>query len=535
MKCSRRAALAAAAAMALALPAMVHAQDSSVEFNLATATVSDINRAFDEAALTSQDLVGLYLARIEAYDKQGPTLNSIIALNPNAMEIARALDQERAVSGPRSPLHGIPVLVKDVMDTYDMPTSGGFIGMAESVPPRDSTVVRRLRDSGAIILGKTNLSDWFGRRENPLAWSTISGQALNPYDLGRVPGYSSAGTGASMAAWFATVGIGSDTGGSILIPTADSALVGLLPSIGLLSRAGMIGSSISGERNGPMGRHVEDIAIMLDVMVGLDGDDLLTMESIGKLPAGSYTEYLDPTGLSGARIGIVRDFFLEGPQHEDGLALMETALDQMKDAGAVVIDGLTTGVDIYDLVNQAAVSSFERAYYHETYFSRLGPDAPIRSLAEMVEKHGDIVSGSIKSSVGAAAIDRNPEYIARMANKELLKELLVEDLLDRYNLDALVFPYKTVIAPLVGEGRPEGSINRLASYADVPSLLVPAGFTSEGLPIAVQFLGRPFSEPTLLKLGYAYEQISMNRRAPETTPPLEGEAFSYEYDIVQVE
>jgi Asp-tRNA(Asn)/Glu-tRNA(Gln) amidotransferase A subunit family amidase len=518
-----------AGSMAAAPPAVA----DPIEFDLSTATLADINRALEAGALTSERLTELYLARIAEYDQQGPTLNAVITVNEDALEIARALDVEREERGPRGPLHGIPVLVKDVFDTHDMPTTGGFIGMAESIPPRDATVVERLRDAGAIILGKTNLSDWFGERpdSNPLAYSTIAGQVLNPYDLERVPGYSSAGTGAAMAAWFATLGLGSDTGGSVLIPTADSALAGLLPSVGLMSRAGMIGSSTSGERGGPMGRHVADVAAMLDVMVGFDGADLLTQRSLGELPDGSYTEFLDPDGLKGARIGILRDFFLEGPEHADGLALMETAIEQMKEARAVVIDPITTGIDVYAAVDDAAVSSFERAYYHEAYFARLGPDAPIRSLAEMVEKAPDTVSAGIRSSVDAEPIDRNPEYLARIENQRMLHRLFVEELLDRYELDALVFPYKTVIAPLVGEGRPAGSINRLASYAELPSLLVPAGFTSEGLPIAVQFLGRPFSEPTLFRLGYAYEQISQNRRSPETTPPLDGETFSFEYDL----
>ena len=500
---------------------------SERRLHLETATIEDINRAFQSGALTAEKLLTLYLARIEAYEKNGPALNSIITLNPKAMDIARALDVERAAKGPRGPLHGIPVMVKDVFDTFDMPTTGGFVAMAGSVPPRDATIVKRLRDAGAIILAKTNLSDWFGKRKHPVAWSTIAGQVLNPYDLSRVPGYSSSGTGAAMAAYLATVGLGSDTGGSVLIPSADCALVGLLPSPGLVSRAGQIGSSFSQERGGPIGRSVYDVAVVLTHIAGFDADDLSTVAGLSRLPDRPYTDFLSADGLAGARIGILRDMFLDGPRHKDGLALVETAIGQMKKAGAIIVDPLTSGIDIRTAAENASLSGFERYDYYNHYLARLGPGAPIRSVEEMVEKAPDVVGGGIRAALRRGPIRNDPEYLGRRANQEKLHRILIDDLLDRHTLDALFFPFKTVIAPKVGEDRPEGGFNRLASYSAVPSLVVPAGFTTEGLPIGVQFLGRPYSEPTLLKLGHAYEQISKNRKTPATTPPLAGEVVAY--------
>lgn len=497
---------------------------SQAEIQLETATIKELGEALGSGALTSETLLKLYLARIAAYDKKGPNLNSIIVLNPKAMEIARRLDEERKAKGPRGPLHGIPVVVKDTFDTFDMPTTGGFIGLAKSIPPRDSAAVKKLRDAGAIILAKTNLSDWFGERKNPLAWSTIAGQVLNPYDPTRVPGYSSAGTGAALAAYFAAAGLGSDTGGSVLIPAADSSLVGLLPTPGLMSRAGMIGSSFTQERGGPMGRSVYDVALLFDHLVGYDSDDMITARSLGKLPAQPYTSFLDANGLKGARIGILRDMYFDGPQHQDGLKLAQTAIDQMRRAGAIVVDRITTGINIHAAIDNASLSNFERYEYYNHYLARLGPNAPVRSVEEMIEKAPDTISRNVKNSLKIGPIDRNPSYLAARANQDMLLEIIT-GLIDRYKLDALVFPYKTVIAPKVGEDRPAGSVNRLASYAALPSLLVPAGFTSEGLPISMQFLGKQFSEPTLIKLGYAYEQISKNRKTPKTTPALEGEVI----------
>jgi amidase len=284
---------------------------------LSNATIADLQVAMSKGKLTSEKLVQLYIARIEAYDQKGPKLNSVITLNKNALAEARALDAERKAKGPRSPLHGIPVLAKDVFDTKDMPTSGGFKPMATSQPRYDSFVIDRLRKSGAIILGKLNQSDWYGVASTQGA-STLKGPVVSPYNPKKSPGGSSSGTGSAMAAWFATVGLGSDTTGSIVIPSTLANLVGLSATHGLVSRTGMMWSSPSQESGGPMTRSVYDAAAVLDAIAGYDAADLATQASIGKLPTQTYTSFVSKEGLKGARIGVLSEMIRKGAQHEEG-------------------------------------------------------------------------------------------------------------------------------------------------------------------------------------------------------------------------
>ncbi len=281
--------------LATSLVAGVLPSAQAAEFDLSTASIADIQAAMDKGSLTSEKLVQLYLARIKAYDQQGPKLNTVITLNKNALAEARVLDAERKTKGKRSPLHGIVVLAKDVFDTKDMPTSGGFKPMATSQPARDSFVIDRLRKSGAIILGKLNQSDWYGVASQGA--STLQGQVLSPYNLQKSPGSSSSGTGSAMAAWFATVGLGSDTTGSIVIPSTLANLVGISATHGLVSRTGMMWSSPSQENGGPMTRSVYDAAAVLDVIAGYDAADLATQAGIGKIPEKSYTSFVSPDGL----------------------------------------------------------------------------------------------------------------------------------------------------------------------------------------------------------------------------------------------
>ncbi|MCR6650425.1 MAG: amidase family protein [Cellvibrionaceae bacterium] len=262
----------------------------AAEFNLQTATIEDINKAFDAGALTSEKLTQLYLDRIAAYDQQGPKLNTIITLNQEALATARALDAERKTKGPRSKLHGVPVVLKDLFDTKDMPTTAGFLPMKNSQPMYDATVVARLRDAGAIILAKVNMSDWFGVPKDG-DQSTVLGRTLNPYNLKLTPGGSSGGTGAALAAGFAQIGLGSETGVSIRNPTANNSVVGLAPSRGLIPRAGQVMTSFMQERAGPMGRSVYDVAALTDVVAGFDAEDLMSVASLGKTPAVSYTTF----------------------------------------------------------------------------------------------------------------------------------------------------------------------------------------------------------------------------------------------------
>jgi len=498
----------------------------AIEFNLQTATIEDINNAFDAGALTSEKLTQLYLNRIAAYDQKGPKINSVITLNPEALATARALDAERKAKGPRSKLHGVPIVLKDLFDTRDMPTTAGFLPMKNSQPMYDATVVARLRDAGAIILAKVNMSDWFGVPKEG-DQSTVLGRTLNPYNLKLTPGGSSGGTGAALAASFAQIGLGTETGVSIRNPTANNSVVGLAPSRGLIPRAGQVMTSFMQERAGPMGRSVYDVAALTDVVAGFDAEDLMSIASLGKTPAVSYTTFLKTDGLRGARIGVFRDLFRQGKIHDEGVALVDAAIAQMKAAGAVIVDPISTGLDLFPLLAETRTNYHEAQFSYNLYFRRLGPNAPIKNMDDLLSKGGSLVKPSIVQGYQEFnSLMHHPDFLARQATQETLKEAAIE-LMQKYRLDALVYPFKSV--------PPEGHLERhtekdnpFSSVTGLPAVLVPAGYTKkENGPIAIEFLGRPFSEPTLFKLAYAYEQLSKNRKSPTSTPALAGESFSY--------
>lgn len=516
------------ACLVAALLSSAASTSSAATFNLSTATVADIQAAMQAGALSSERLVQLYLARIEAYDQKGPKLNTIITLNPKALEESRALDAERKQKGPRGPLHGVVVLAKDVFDTADLPTSGGFAPMATSQPIRDSFVIARLRAAGAVILGKLNQSDWYGVA--PAGASTLKGQVLSPYNQTKSTGHSSSGTGASMAAWFATIGLGSDTGGSITIPSANSNLVGLAATHGLISRTGMMWSSPRQENGGPMVRSVYDAAVTLDIIAGYDAADLATEASVGQLPQTSYTTFLNPEGLKGARIGILREMVRPGELHAEGRALFEQAVVDLKKAGAVVIDPVLTGLDLVQVQSDAGAATHERAYAIDKYLAALPPDAPIRTVEEMIAKGGKLVKPSIIEAAKIRTLDRYPPLIAAYRQQDVLRAALVE-LIDQHQLDALVLPFRTAVIDTVpsegGGGRPE-TRNSLSSYTGLPTVIVPGGFfPNDGMPFGLQFLGKKWSEPTLFKLASGYEAQTRHRRAPASTPALPGETFDY--------
>lgn len=499
----------------------------SATFDLQTATVADINAAMDVGALTSESLVGLYLKRIDAYDKAGPKINAVISLNPRALEIARELDAERKVKGPRSPLHGVPVVLKDLFDTKDLPTSGGFLPLKDSVPLYDATVVARLREAGAIILAKVNMSDWFGTPK-PGDQSTILGRTNNPYNLDLSPGYSSGGTGAALAAAFAHIGLGSETGVSIRNPTSNNSLVGLAPTRGLIPRTGQIMTSFTQERCGPMARTVYDVAALTNVVAGFDAEDLSTIVSPGMTPQEPYTSFLDKQGLRGARIGVFRDLFRQGEQHGEATAMIEKAIAQMKAAGAVIIDPISTGLDLFTLLAETRTNYYEAQFSYNLYFRRLGPNAVIRNMDELLAKGGSLVKPSIvRGYKEFNSLTHHADFVARRDTQEVLRAEIIA-LMDRHRLDAVVHPFKALpSSPHLDRGGDQD--NPFSSVTGLPALLVPAGYTAkENGPIAIEFLGRPWSEPTLFKLAYAYEQVSQVRRAPPTTPALPGERFTYE-------
>lgn len=499
---------------------------SAGTFELSKATVADIQAAMDAGALTSESLIQLYLKRIEAYDKKGPKINSIITLNSEALERARALDSERKESGPRSPLHGVPVVLKDLFDTTDMVTTSGFIHLKENLPIHDATVVKRLREQGAIIFAKVNMSDWFGVAPQG-DQSTILGRTVNPYNVDITPGGSSGGTGAALAAVFAQVGLGTETGVSIRNPTANNSLVGLAPTRGLIPRAGQVTTSFFQERAGPMARSVYDVAALTDAIAGFDAEDLLSAYSLGNMPDQPYVTYLKEDGLVGARIGIFRDLFRQGPMHEEGTALIEDAIAQMKEAGATIIDNVTTSIDLISLMPEMRSNEFEGQFSYDVYFRRLGPDAPIKSVDELIKVGGDLIKpGIINQRTEIESLDHYKPYHARLKTQIAITEAIVK-VMEEYQLDALVHPFKTV-PPEEHMDRQLEKDNPVSSITGLPAVLVPAGYTKDvNGPISIEFLGRPFSEPTLFKLAYAYEQISQMRKHPETVPPLEGEKFDY--------
>jgi amidase len=521
-----RALLALRLTCALALASVATIEARAATFDLQTATIADINAAFDAGALTSEKLVQLYLSRIDAYDMQGPRINAIISLQPDALRIARELDNERKEKGARSPLHGIPVVLKDLFDTKDLPTSAGFLPLKDSRPIHDATVVARLRDAGAIIFAKVNMSDWFGVPK-PGDQSTVLGRTSNPYNLELTPGGSSGGTGAALAAVFAQVGLGSETGVSIRNPTANNSIVGLAPTRGLIPRTGQVMTSFTQERAGPMARSVYDVAVLTDVIAGFDAEDLLTIVTPGRTPSVSYTTFLDPDGLRGARIGVFRDLFRKGEKHAEGVALVEKAIQQMREAGAVIVDNVSTGVDLFPLLESTRTNYYEAQFSYNLYFRRLGPNAVIRDMDELLAKGGTLVKPSIVQGYREFnSLMHHPDFLARRDTQETLKDQVIA-LMDRHRLDALVHPFKS-LPPERHSERVDEKDNPLSSVTGLPAVLVPAGYTKrENGSIAVEFLGRSFSEPTLFKLAFSYERISKNRKMPPTTPPLPGERFEY--------
>ena len=507
------------------LPGAVPAQTLTLQ----TATIEDLNVAFDSGALTSERLVEMYLARIEAYDQQGPALNAILWLNDAALATARALDAERRASGPRSPLHGIPVVLKDNIDTSDMPTTAGSLLLAGSIPPDDAFIVKKLRDAGAIILAKLNMSEL----ASGVTMSSVGGFIRNPHDLARSPAGSSGGTGAGIAAAFAQLGIGTDTGGSVRGPTTANGIAGLKPTHGLLSRDGIVPLALSFDIAGPMARHVYDVAVMLGAMTGLDPADAATLKSEGRFET-DYTQFLDEGALRGARIGVGRDFLGSDAEVD---WIIEASLQAMRDAGATVVDVrfpqwlLEVKGDWYTTIRWREF----RAQIPE-YLATIGPEYP-KTLQEMIERSLEITSTtpdggtpnptrwSLLMQEEASGTLADHEYVAMRDHGMPMVRSIVEGLMEAHDLDAIVYPTSSTRPSLVqgGGGGGGASATNIANLTGFPDLIVPAGFTSNRLPVGISFLGRPFSEPRLLALGYAFEQATKVRRDPVTTPPLPGE------------
>jgi Asp-tRNA(Asn)/Glu-tRNA(Gln) amidotransferase A subunit family amidase len=479
-------------------------------YDVFEATILELQDDMATGRVTAVELVDAYLARIAAYDQRGPMLNAIIRLNPNARAEAALLDQERATHGPRGPLHGIPIILKDNFDTFDMPTTAGSIALAGLVPPDDAFQVRQLRDAGAIILGKANMHELaLSIRTN----SSLGGQTRNPYDPSRYPGGSSGGTGAAIAASFAAIGWGTDTGGSIRIPSSHNNLFGLRLTKGLSSSDGIIPLGHTQDEGGPMARTATDLAIGLDAIVGHDAADPATLRGRA-LP--SFVEALDSTALQGARLGVLTEAFGDAPEGSEVRTVIRGAIEQMKEAGADVIDS----VEIPNLDSLGrGVTRFEFKFDLMDYLAAV-PGAPVSSLGDILDRglHLYEIQSNLRWRDSLGTRD-GEEYRAALAKRAEARNAFMA-VLEEHQLDALVYPTIRRTPAHIGDptgGNPNGWIS---PETGLPALSVPAGLTDDGLPVGMELLGAPFSDARLLALGFAFERATHPRRAPTTVPPL---------------
>jgi amidase len=479
-------------------------------FDVSEKSIRDLQAAMTAGQITSETLVELYLARIAAYDQAGPRLNSVISINPDAASAARALDEERKARGIRGPLHGIPVLLKDNFETRDMPTTGGSLALRGVVPPRDAFQVTKLRQAGAVVLGKVNLHEL---ALGLTGVSSFGGQTLNPYDVTRTPGGSSGGSGAAAAACFAAFTMGTDTSGSIRIPSSHNCLVGLRPSAGLSSRAGIIPFGHTQDTGGPMARSVEDIALILDATVGYDPEDPTTQASGGRIPR-TYTTALKDGALKNARIGVLTEFFGTAPEDQEVATVVRAAIDLMKARGATAV--VVEIPELAKLVAAANLLSQELKVYLGDYLKASG--GYVTSIEEMLETglHSASLQG-ILDVANATAADylSSDDYKSRLAARETLAKA-VTGAMESDRLDAIVYPTIRRIAPVVGGPQP-GSNAALSANSGLPAITVPAGFTPAGFPVGVELIGRRFAEATLLTVAYDFERATHHRRPPAMT------------------
>ncbi len=520
-------------------------------FVLEEATIADITAAFEAGALSCQHLVQLYLDRMAAYDNDGPMVNSIITVNPRALETAAALDAERASSGPRGSLHCVPVLLKDNIDTADMPTTNGSVILTHAIPPDDAYITTALRNRGALILGKASLGEFAGGN----SYNSVDGQTVNPYNVLRGAGGSSSGSAAAVAANFAAVAVGTDTSTSVRGPASFNGIVGFRPTTGLISRDGIAPKNLSFDTAGPMARTVSDVAIVLTAIAGPDPADPDNLSSqlysnhpaaagTGSFEAIDYTAFLQRGALEGARLGVARDYFGGDPEID---ALAEAAIARMKDLGAQIIDPVVFDGSFVTGVRRIADYRFKADW--ETYLATFGPDVP-KTVAEFVEIYETEVASSplpaedsVLDLLGRALVTStdHPDYADLIENVLARNTALKLAVFETYDLDALVFPYNASFAPpirnptytaddptYVGSGD-RRSPSTLAGYSSIgfPGIVVPMGFGSQGLPMTISFLGRPYDEGKLIGYAYDYEQATLMRRPSPLVPPLPGETIEY--------
>ena len=517
------------AAIAMAVAVQARQPQRPASFPLDEITIAQLQDAMASGRYSARRLVELYTERIRDIDRSGPTLRSVIELNPDALAIADALDAERKASGARGPLHGIPVLIKDNIDTADrMMTTAGSLALEGSIAGRDAFVVERLRAAGAVILGKTNLSEWanFRSTHSSSGWSGRGGQVKNPYALDRNPCGSSSGTGVAIAANLASVGVGTETDGSIVCPSSANALVGIKPTVGLVSRSGIIPISHTQDTAGPMARTVEDAAILLAAIAGSDRRDPATVRKGAGDPL-DYRVALKADALKGARIGVARKRFFGYSREAD--ALVEQAIADMKAAGAIVVDpaDIPNAARLDDCELEILLYEFKAGV--NAYLEGLGPKARVRSLAEviafnereksrempyfgqelliMAEKKGPLTAAGYKTALATC------RSRSRGAGLDLVMNM--------HKLDAIVAPTGSPAWPtdLVNGDHFTGASSTPAAVAGYPNITVPAGFV-HGLPVGISFMGRAWSESRLIGLAYAYEQATRHRKPPSLVPTI---------------
>lgn len=503
------------------------------------ATIAELQEVMKTGKFTARSIAEHYLARVDSIDKQGPTLQSVIEVNPDALKIADELDRERKEKGPRGPMHGIPVLIKDNIDTADkMMTTAGSLALVGSKPPSDSFLVQQLRKSGAVILGKTNLSEWANIRSShsTSGWSSRGGLTKNPYALDRNTSGSSSGSAVAVSANLCVVAVGTETDGSIVSPSSINGIVGIKPTVGLISRTGVVPISHSQDTAGPMARTVKDAATLLGALVGVDSQDKASAAlrhpahhiynnerdkaSRGKF-SSDYTQFLDAASLKGARIGVVRSYF---GFHEGVDKVINDAIEVLKGTGAVVIDPVEIKT-LSQLGNaEDLVLQYELKADMKAYLDRLGSHAPVHTLKDIIEfndRHKETEMPYFGQDIFLKAEARGPltskEYLDALAKcHRLLRTEGIDAVMKKHKLDALVAPTDSPawLTDLVDGDHFLGGSSQAAAVAGYPSITVPAGFVF-GLPVGISFFGRAWSEPTLIKLAYSFEQATKVRKSPE--------------------
>lgn len=490
-----------------------------MKFDLMEATVAQIHAAMREGTLTCRELIEAYLDRIEAYDQKGPAINSVITVNPHALGEADACDAYFEANGEFcGPLHGIPVMLKDNFNTVDMQTTAGSVALKGWVPPTDSFVTKRIRDSGAIILAKTNLHEFAIWGESI---SSILGQAVNPYDPTRTPGGSSGGTGATIASNIGVIGLGTDTINSIRSPASANSLVGIRPTIGLVSRAGIVPYSLTQDTAGPICRTVEDAARCLDVIAGYDPDDAETSWCIGKIPA-SYLDSLNVDGMKGRRIGVLKSLFGKEEINSSTNEVLRNAMKVFEENGATLVP-IEDDIDQPWLTSETSVHLDDFEHDLNGYLEKLPPEWPIHSMREVLEKglFHPFSEGNMRDAMKLGV--GTPRYLEKMYNKIGVRTHILKIMAD-LQLDAMIYPHQQQLVCKIG-GNQQQRNGVLCSSTGFPSIAVPAGFAPDenapiGVPVGMEIIGRPWSEPLLIEIAYSFEQHSHFRRPPVSTPAL---------------